>query len=368
MSSNANVTTTTEIKSDLNRDFLLMLNEENLQQNVEREKEQNQYDQNDENFRKFCKKKFNSKYYLMQHMKILHSSEISLPVYSCDHCPKKFLKKWYLIKHLKSKYPKGKEIKFECDFDGKIFATKAKLYVHMTACHQIVEECKKCGKKVKNIKRHMQLIHLSEDKMIQCQICNKTCKNQTYLTIHMETHIKKYQCQVCGRKFALKYKFKEHQKIHENQFAYQCEICQKKINSSSNLKRHLKTHDKNRIKEHKCQQCSFSTDHKRDFTRHSKTHQKYRIKNLKCSICNYKTDQQGHLKNHLQIHNPNRPKFPCLYCNFEAAQRYSLKNHLKTHDPNRIKQFKCTYCKFDTDEKRSLTRHLNAKHNKKIIQ
>ncbi|KAG5669535.1 hypothetical protein PVAND_017422 [Polypedilum vanderplanki] len=233
-----NQTSTADEKSDINRDFFLVLNgDENSHQNKKAKEK-------DENVCNFCQKNLSSNCTLRRHMKIYHSSKISLPVYCCDHCDLKFIKKGSLISHLKSKHQKGKEIKFECDFDGKIFDSKAKIYSHMKACHRIVEECNLCGKKVQVLNQHMRQVHATEDEKVQCQICNKTCKNQKTLKIHLKIHNKQHQCQICGRKFANSAQLKIHLIFHKNQFAFRCEICQKNFTSPSNFRTHLKTHEK----------------------------------------------------------------------------------------------------------------------------
>ncbi|KAG5669532.1 hypothetical protein PVAND_017419 [Polypedilum vanderplanki] len=285
-----------------------------------------------------CKKKFCN---LMRHMKRVHPNEISSKIYFCDHCPKKFLLKSFLISHLKSKHQKGKEIKFECDFDGKFFDTKTKIYYHMTVCHQTIEECKVCGRKVKSLNQHLRQVHATDIENVQCHICHKTCKNQYLLNFHLQTHNKQHQCQTCGRKFSLIGQLKIHVEIHKNLFAYRCEKCQKNFNSPSNLRAHTEIHDKNRITKYKYSQCEYSTHNKQHLTIHVKTHDKNREKNLKCPKCDYKTDRKEHLKSHLQTHNPNRVKFPCLYCNYEATQRDSLKIHIKAkHELNKVKRTK----------------------------
>ncbi|KAG5669505.1 hypothetical protein PVAND_017392 [Polypedilum vanderplanki] len=346
------------VKIDADREFLLVLNDENQKNKSEKERK---------NFEvcSIWEKKLSSKNTLIQHMKQQHPNEISSKIYFCDHCPKKFLLKHRLISHLKLKHQKGKEIKFECDFDGKIFDSKAKIYYHMKACHRNkIKECEICGKKMKNLDQHMSQVHTTVDQKFQCQICNKNYKNQKTLKIHLKTHNKQHQCQTCGRKFSKLSEIKEHLKNHENQFAFRCEKCQKNFTSSSNLRKHLKTHNKNRIKNLKCNRCDYSTDNKHCLASHLKTHNEKREKSLRCNQCDYKTDHKGSLKRHLQTHNPKRMKFPCLFCNYEATERGCLKKHLKIHDPNRIKHLKCSHCKYATDDKRGFAYHLNAKHNK----
>ncbi|KAG5669534.1 hypothetical protein PVAND_017421 [Polypedilum vanderplanki] len=306
-------------KVQTNCDFLLVIN--NKVDQVNNDLKNQKKNLSKEINCKFREKKFRSKYHLY---------------YFCNHCELKFKYKTWLTLHLTTKHQKGKEIKFECDFDGKIFDSKAKIYGHMKTCHQTLEECNLCGKEIRNLNQHMRRVHAKENEKIKCQICHKTLKNQFCMRKHLKTHNKQHQCQLCGYKFSFNNQLKEHQKVHKNQFAFRCEKCQKNFNSSSILKRHLKTHDKNRIKKYKCSQCEYSTHRKNLLKNHLKSHNKHREKNLKCPKCDYKTDRKAHLKRHLQTHNPNREKFPCLYCNYEATRRDSLKIHIKQHDPNRI--------------------------------
>ncbi|KAG5669516.1 hypothetical protein PVAND_017403 [Polypedilum vanderplanki] len=242
-------------KFDSNREFLISLDSENEQQHNKVNKKAKQIKNEKHIFCNICEKKLSSKSKLTQHMKNLHPNEITSKVYFCDQCDLKFIKKSSLVKHLKSKHQKEKEIKFECDFDGKIFDSKAKIYSHMKACHRTIEKCNLCGKKVQLLNQHMSQVHPMEDEKFQCQICRKKFKNHSYLNVHLKTHNKQHQCQLCGKKFPNLTRLKEHQKIHENQFAFRCVQCQKNFSSPSSLRTHLKTHNKNRTKKHKCQQC-----------------------------------------------------------------------------------------------------------------
>ncbi|KAG5669490.1 hypothetical protein PVAND_017377 [Polypedilum vanderplanki] len=286
--------------------------------------QQNQIVENNKNIFecKICFKVLKSKNGLYTHFKKLHSKHLNLKVLFCDHCELKFIQKGSLISHLKSKHQKGKEIIFECDFDGKIFDSKGKLWSHMTTCHRTIEKCKICGRKIKNLNKHMGQAHSKEDEKVQCHFCDKKFICKEILNTHLKTHNKQFQCKICESKFSYKHKLNEHLKYHDGQF--RCKICFKKFTQQGYLKVHLKTHNKNRIKNLKCNRCDYSTDNKHCLASHLKTHNKNREKNLKCNQCDYKTDRKGSLKNHLQIHNPNRVKIPCLYCNYEANSRDPL--------------------------------------------
>ncbi|KAG5669502.1 hypothetical protein PVAND_017389 [Polypedilum vanderplanki] len=198
-------------------------------------------------------------------MKNQHLNEISSKVTSVIIALRNFCYKNALIAHLKSKHQKGKEIKCECDLDGKTFKTKEKLYKHMRYHHLTqFKECQICGKNTKSLDHHMKQVHTTETDKIQCQICKKIYKIKNTLKIHLKTHNKQHQCQLCGKKIARIVELKQHLKTYENQFAFRCEQCQKNFVSLANLRNHWKIHDKNRQKQHKCQQCEYSTDGKQN--------------------------------------------------------------------------------------------------------
>ncbi|KAG5669480.1 hypothetical protein PVAND_017367 [Polypedilum vanderplanki] len=347
-----------EVEFDKERKLLRVLPDRNIKENLKIEKQELKKVKC-----RICFKIMN-KLSLLIHMKIFHSNDPSLRFFHCDHCSLKYFNKKKLISHLNLKHQKGKEIKYECDFDGKIFLTRQDLLKHAIN-HQMKEKCEICGNKVKNLKAHKRVVHSKTDeKNFQCQICDKKFKLNEVLQKHVRTHNKQCQCKICGRKFANISELNEHMKYHDGQF--RCKICYKNFTTKSNLKTHLKIHDHFREKQFKCQYCEFSTDNNHYLTKHVLTHDKNREKNLKCNQCDYITDQKEYLKRHVKIHDPNRVKLPCPYCNFEASSRETFRVHLKIHNPNRIKNSKCSYCKFATDKKSHLKRHITKVHKLEI--
>jgi hypothetical protein len=313
---------------------------------------------------KICDKKLSSKGYMIRHMQSAHRAEPDCDYFECDFCGLRVLTKDGLITHLKLKHKGGKIEEFHCDYDGKIYSSKARLYHHMKESHRAAAKCKICGKEDKRIQRHMRLFHPAEKNTFACKICNKTYKNYEALGHHLKIHNKHFECRVCDRKFATAFQLKAHSKIHENPRAFQCKICYKSFNSSSYLWKHNKTHDQNRKKTRQCEHCDYATDTTQGLQKHFKIHHdKNRIKGLKCTKCDYATDNKGLFKKHINTHNPHREKFPCPQCDYTATIGYSLTFHMRIHLSNRVKDQKCPHCDFVTDYKGNLLKHIKT-HDK----
>jgi KRAB domain-containing zinc finger protein len=283
---------------------------------------------------KICNKKLSTKGNLIKHMQNVHRAEPDCKFFECDFCGMRCLRKSSFIRHLKLKHKNGKIEEFQCDYDGKIFTSKERLYLHMTGCHRVAAKCKMCEKEVKNMKSHIRMVHQVEKITVTCKICNKTFKNTQLLAKHLKTHNRQFKCRICDRKFALSSQLKEHMKVHEDPLTFQCKICFKCFKYSSSLTTHMKTHDQNRKKPHQCAHCDYKTDHKAGLKDHQKIHDKNRIKDLKCTKCDFATDNKSSLKKHTEIHNPIRTKFPCPYCNYESTSISYLHAHLRIHNPN----------------------------------
>ena len=157
-------------------------------------------------------------------------------VHSCDICPLGFLTENILINHKKLKH--------------RMEVKKSK------------EECKECGKVIKNygLKKHMLTHRNGSEKRttLNCEKCNKVVKTKNYKS-HLLTHgDKQYECNLCYRMFSIpKYLWKHQKQVHvtdahlvnkpinEEDLQFECNYCKKRFVSSNILRYHSKDHSEN---------------------------------------------------------------------------------------------------------------------------
>ncbi|XP_070497896.1 zinc finger protein 43-like [Chironomus tepperi] len=284
---------------------------------------------------KYCGKSLSSKNCLKTHMKNVHSTKFTL--FNCALCNRRFFKKNSVETHMKKKHPDGQIDQFECDFDGKIFKTKNKLYTYM-GCHLSLVECQICHKmlKFRSIHSHMTNFHVFENQF-QCKICDKQFKSKRYLSAHEKLHNKQFKCEICNKMFSINSHLDDHKKnYHNNPGSFECEICGKKFCQKSNLKSHQKTHNKNRQKPLQCQRCDYATDDKRSFKFHLKFHEKQdkkfaSMKNpLKCGQCPKFYKNKIALHEHMRIVHP-KELFQCDLCAKFIKRKAYLISHIDYH-------------------------------------
>ena len=120
---------------------------------------------------------------------------------------------------------------------------------------------------------------------IQCQICHVTFSDQSAISAHYDTaHAQsssstkpehpdaRYECEVCGRKFTLKFNLKRHvATLHSvgDVKTFQCDVCSRVFKWKGALTRHFNiVHGVGDIKTFQCDICSRVFKHKSDLKRH----------------------------------------------------------------------------------------------------
>ncbi|XP_070501314.1 zinc finger protein OZF-like [Chironomus tepperi] len=281
----------------------------------------------------FCKKTFKTKTILTQHKKHMHSDKINC--LNCNFCDAKCLSKKSLDNHTKKYHSSGEIQKFECDFDGKCYKTKASLYAHMKV-HIPKVECEICHILIRkaNLNNHM-ITHNGSGQEFKCDFCPKSFKTKALLKSHQPLHVKQFECDICKKMFSHLRQLKSHKKLyHENPGSFECSTCGKIFNSKCGLKAHQMTHDKFAPKNLKCQKCNYKTNTKRNYEQHLNSHERKEkifaaMKNpLKCDKCFIFCSTPMKLRLHLINSHPENP-FQCDLCGKYLKTKVFLRNHMK---------------------------------------
>ena len=85
-----------------------------------------------------CGKKFHSKTYLKQHIKVVHEGQEWAKNFICEFCSKAFISNSQLKKHVSFHHLKDPSHK--CDICGKLFSQKSGIYTHMRSVHKLEQK------------------------------------------------------------------------------------------------------------------------------------------------------------------------------------------------------------------------------------
>nr|CAI5869090.1 unnamed protein product [Callosobruchus analis] len=358
-----------------------------------------------------CDKSFVSKHHVKLH-KRCHSTE---KIFKCTKCEKAFKNRMSLRSHLIVHYEKIKE--FICKVCNKECADLAGLRQHMVSHGNVPEiKCGLCNKKFNNdrslechlsthkelkfpcdfcgkiyqsmyrIKRHIKRSHIRS----HCDVCNEVFYDRAAFTRHKKSHddSKPTECEFCQRKFAKAKNLSEHIRLQhkKDEEVRKCKICEKEFINLSLLKNHLKTHDKS----FKCPDCDMVFSSRYNLETHSVTHTGAR--NHKCHVCQKSYSTRTSLKNHLATHSDIRSfqcdvcakmfktnrrlyvhkfchateeKYQCEIC----LQKFKVKQYLKYHmiKHSTVKPFECDICKKRFKHKKSFEKHMTLGRHRKVL-
>ena len=214
---------------------------------------------------------------------------------TCQFCKKYFEAKVELKEHLKTYI--NQEGNFDCQEPGcsRIFrpsdpfhpnsssAFKKHMMIHRGEINNVT--CPTCGKGFLVISQLKAHLTMHSKPSFKCDLCPKLSKSKEYLRSHMLTHTNEtvFICEQCEKTFKREYTLKRHINSHHETNSYECETCGKLFKEKSSVKCHQREVHQGERK-HRCDQCDMRFFDKPKLSRHYMLHTKERP--FMCENCN----------------------------------------------------------------------------------
>lgn len=96
-------------------------------------------------------------------------------------------------------------------------------------------------KRKKNLDEGLTVVEVDGQKIYQCDICKKLCKDRYKLKTHREIHTtaREICCNECGAMFKTMTCLYSHKKIHRERIYHECDLCDMKYIQKTQLRKHM---------------------------------------------------------------------------------------------------------------------------------
>lgn len=280
-----------------------------------------------------CGKQFRHRTNLSTHL-IVHSG---VKPHQCHICLRRFTQKVNLQRHM---HIHDGSRPFTCRMCSKSFTQKANLQRHilshtehskeelLIALNEIPNESEVNNAINESLTEAMSVVmeqkpqfenHHEQKAEYQCEVCNKTFKQNVQLQKHMLTHSgsRPFQCYVCGKSFRQRASLQKHYSVHNNGTnSFVCQTCNRLFVSQTNLQRHMLVHAA--PGENQCYLCDQKFNTTDNLERHFSEHIEEATPNMalplkyfeqstpgqtfRCATCDIVFDSPMVFSQHLQCH------------------------------------------------------------------
>jgi Zinc-finger associated domain (zf-AD)/Zinc finger, C2H2 type len=184
---------------------------------------------------------------------------------------------------------------------------------------------------------------------LECEICGKAFKNNSYLVQHQRNVHSKYQCSKCAALYTTKGDLDVHRAAeHPATYTVFCDICKKGFaNENTRQNHHKLMHQK------KCEKCAM---HYTALEASGEPEEKEEDNSAKeCKFC-HKVLLPQSLKQHYQV---KHSYFTCRKCPEAFATKEALQIHKNTHT---TESFTCSSCGGLFSTRYALKLHIRTMH------
>lgn len=270
----------------------------------------------------------------------------------CSLCNMTFVRRDFFEDHMRTHQTTGKS--YECYLCRDKFKTYYQITTHMRVKHV-------------NKKRHFPHgriggKHKLSGTKFPCHDCGKVYRsNETLYNHMMNMHlVKKHSCQICERKFMIKFNVDMHLlKNHIKAKNFECYLCHREYKTFSLMRNHLKgKHVRYRRVENdvraeprafQCHFCGGVFNMQVNLNKHLVNMHKDQLTETKCTICERVFANVRQHKLHMTLQHPKSDKqFECYVCHKSHASQTQLRGHFQyKHLRPEIRRGKylCTTCK-----------------------
>ncbi|XP_019624805.1 PREDICTED: zinc finger protein 497-like [Branchiostoma belcheri] len=257
-----------------------------------------------------------------------------------------------------------------CPSCDKVFDTPAAMRKHLLHVHskEPLFSCNICLAKLRTssgLRRHSQT-HIQNKQHI-CPMCAKTFSRRDHLVKHVRVHTgeKPYKCPDCERRFRTNWEVIQHKRyqICNTQGPFICKHCGLECRGAPSLRLHEAEH--NEEKQFQCEVCgkgfALEENLKRHLTEHADIPSVRDTLNYKCSLCRFVTTSKQNLKHHELRHKGER-SFLCDFCGQSFLTGTKLKRHKYIHMSELERPHHCQLCGKGFIQKNHLKIHMQKRH------
>ncbi|XP_029731539.2 gastrula zinc finger protein XlCGF67.1 [Aedes albopictus] len=135
---------------------------------------------------------------------------------------------------------------FQCKTCSKSFDEMRKLARHMKSHNRNRIKCEECGKFLKSRSSwNSHRLRHEQGKRFECEVCRKRFAAPKDLKTHYKVHEEKterFRCDECGKDFGRIYTLLDHQRLHSGKEVFSCDKCDKVFPKRRNLLLHERSH------------------------------------------------------------------------------------------------------------------------------